>query len=419
MSERGSDDAGEEAGDRIVVVVANRRFVLTAVATFVVLASGLAVVAVRSSGSKTIVVGKTDETTSTPPPMAVMVPEEAAPSAPGTEAPPPVGGLKAPNGRPYPPAIEFRSSIPVRSDLAFILVIGSDARPRQDVRTSLADSIHLLAVNPVTGQGTVVGFPRDAYVEIPGRGRGKINDALARGGPRLMAETVRRVSGLPVHYYVLTGFEGMVRMVDELGGVDVHVERSMNDSASGARFQAGWHHFTGPEALAFTRNRKDVPNGDFSRSENQGKLILAALAKMRAEVGDDGGLLRWTGVLSRHVDLDVPADELPRLGALARRLEPSRVVNLVLPGRIGMAGRASVVYLTPEAFRIFDDLRPDAVIGGAADRPPPPPPPPPTTTTTTTGRTPSPPPPTTQPPPPPTTQPPPQPTPTTLPLRAT
>jgi LCP family protein required for cell wall assembly len=396
--------------------VANRRFVLTAVATLLVLASGLAVVALRSSGSKPIVVGKTDQTTSTPPATAVMVPEEAAPADPGaTEVPAGGGGLKAPNGRPYPPAIEFRSSIPVRSDLTFILVVGSDARPREDVRTSRADSIHLLAVNPVTGQGTVVGFPRDAYVEIPGRGRGKINDALVRGGPRLMAETVRRVTGLPVHYYVLTGFEGMVRMVDELGGVDVHVERSMNDSASGARFQAGWHHFTGAEALAFTRNRKDVPNGDFSRSENQGKLILAALAKMRAEVGDDVGLLRWTGVLSRHVDLDVPADELPRLGALARRLDPARVVNLVLPGRIGMAGRASVVYLTPEAFRIFDDLRPDAVVGGAVDRPPPPPPPPATTTTTRPSPSPSPP-PTQPPPPPPTTQPPPQPTPTTLPL---
>src|SRR3546814_6401094 len=56
-----------------------------------------------------------------------------------------------------------------------------------------------------TLEGTVLGFPRDAWVEIPGRGAGKINTALTFGGPQLLAETVRNLTGLPVHYYVLTG----------------------------------------------------------------------------------------------------------------------------------------------------------------------------------------------------------------------
>ena len=60
--------------------------------------------------------------------------------------------------------------------------------------------------------------------------------------------------------------------------LDMHVDRRMNDRMSGARFQPGWHHFVGGEALAYARNRNDVPYGDFSRSENQGALLLAWLA---------------------------------------------------------------------------------------------------------------------------------------------
>ena len=162
-------------------------------------------------------------------------------------------------------------------------------------------------------------------MEIPGQGRGKINSALALGGPNLLAATVRRTTGLPVHYYLLTGFTGLTKMVDELGGVDVMVERRMNDKASGARFERGWHRMNGAEALAFSRNRNDVANGDFTRSEQPRRCSCwPRLAKMRGEVGDDGGLGRWIDVLLRHVRLDVPVTSLPALAALARRLDPAR-----------------------------------------------------------------------------------------------
>lgn len=301
--------------------------------------------------------------------------------------PPPAAGLAQPDGEPYRPAIAFTSSQPVPDGLVFILVAGSDARPGEELRRSRADSIHLLAVNPATREGTVLGFPRDAWVEIPGHGQGRINNALVLGGPELLASTVRNLTGLPVDYYVLTGFVGLEAMVDELGGVDVPVDRRMNDRFSGARFESGWHDFTGAEALAYSRNRKDVAKGDFTRSEHQGVLILSMLAKMRAEVADDGGVRRWFGVLLRHGELDVPLDQLPILSSLARRIEPNRLDNVVAPGDVGMAGSASVVYLTEDAARLFEDLRADAVIGS-------PTPPPPeererkaTTTTTSTSTT--------------------------------
>lgn len=294
-----------------------------------------------------------------------------------------------PDGAPYGEAISFTSSAEVPTNLVWVLAIGSDARPGGDMRKSNGDSIHLIGVDPQTGVGTVVGFPRDSWVKIPGYGTGKINSALARGGPKLMAETVRQLTGLPVDYYVLTAFEGFQRIVDELGGVNVHVDRKMNDKMSGARFDPGWHNMNGGQALAYSRDRYDVPNGDFSRSLHQGNVMMSGLAKLRAEVGDDEGLHRWIGVLLRHADLDSPPTSLLPLAALARRLDPAKITNIVAPGRVGNAGGASVVYLTDEARKLFLDLRPDASVGGPTGDAPRPAPTttttvPPTTTTTTT-----------------------------------
>ncbi|HUP84338.1 MAG TPA: LCP family protein [Acidimicrobiales bacterium] len=366
-----------------------------------VLASGVAVVLVavsvtvllRGPDDPDVIVGFTGETISTPPtePPTILGPPPTLPppdlGRPPTPEPGPALGLKVANGHPFEPAVEFRSDIPIPEDLVFVLVIGSDARPREDLLATRADSLHLIAVNPKSGQGTIVGFPRDAYVQFPRGGRGKINDALSRGGPTYVAETVRLLTGLPVDYYVLTGFVGLQRMVDDVGGVDVLVDRRMNDRNSGARFEKGWQHLVGGEALAFSRNRHDVANGDFTRSEHQGQLLLSGLGKLRASVADDGRLLQFVDVLRKSCRFDVPADHLPRLAALARRLAPERMSNVVLPGRVGYAGSASVVYLTQDAPRLFADLRDDAVIGTAAPAPPPPPSPSTTSTTATTSST--------------------------------
>ena len=322
----------------------------------------------RARAERGLVIGASTSTSeAAPAPTIPPDPTTTSTAAPPATAPPAHVAPKPlgfPDGSPYGPAVAFSSSIPVPQDLVFVLVVGSDARPGQDMRRTNGDSIHLLAVDPRTGAGTVLGFPRDSWVEVPGKGTRKINSALALGGPQLMAETVRRLTGLPVHYYVVTGFEGFQRIVDELGGVHVNVDRRMRDKNSGAMFDPGWHHMDGYEALAYSRNRYDVPDGDFGRSLHQGNVMMSALAKLRVEVGDDAGIQRWIGVLLKHADLDSPPQQLTQLATLARHLDPTKLTNIVLPGRVGTVSRQSVVILGEEARQIFIDLRPDAAIGG-------------------------------------------------------
>lgn len=247
----------------------------------------------------------------------------------------------------------------------FVLAIGSDARPGvcEPVERCLADSLHLIGVNPRQRAASILGFPRDAYVNVPGVGTRKINDSLFYGGPDLVVQTVEELVGVEIEYYLLTSFAGLRHMVNDIGGLDVEIPYAMSDSASGAEFAAGPATLDGKQALAFARNRKDTPNGDFSRSENQGLLLLGALEQLRRDVRKDPlSLLTWLIAGLTQIQTDLSIDEVFRLTLATLTIEPNKVVNRVTPGGIGSAGAASVVTLGGDADAMFADIADDALL---------------------------------------------------------
>jgi polyisoprenyl-teichoic acid--peptidoglycan teichoic acid transferase len=242
----------------------------------------------------------------------------------------------------------------------FILVMGNDGRPGDSI--TRGDALHLVAVNPGQGKGTILNIPRDTYVAIPGLGRDKINAAHAAGGPALQAKAVGALVGVDVPFVVDTDFAGFMGMVDEMGGVDVDVPMAMNDRFSGAFFPQGRVHMDGFAALAFARNRQ-IDGGDLRRTEHQGLLLLAGLAKLRSENPSAATVLRHVSVFARHGRFDgLSLGDLYRLGRLAASLDPQGIRSVVLPGAGGFAGAASVVFVDPSAEGLFADLRDDGVL---------------------------------------------------------
>lgn len=272
-----------------------------------------------------------------------------------------------------PPAVQLRRvqhadfvPSPERDEPIFILAIGSDARPDvcMPVARCLADSLHLIGINPKKHAATILGFPRDAWVPIPGVGTNKINESLHSGGPQLVVRTVESLTGITIDYYLLASFAGVVDMVNEIGGVEVDIPYPMNDPASGAVFPEGPRLLSGREALAFSRNRKDTPEGDFSRSENQGRVILSTLQKLQDEYEEDPTVLfRWIAIGSASLQTDLTLAEVFDLLLTGLTIEPSKVENMVVPGSNGFVGAAAVVLLSPEADSIYKDMRKDGVVG--------------------------------------------------------
>jgi LCP family protein required for cell wall assembly len=277
-----------------------------------------------------------------------------APTARAAETP--AVEIHAAHGTSYLPALEGKRPL-------FILALGSDARPGEEITRLRSDSIHLIGVNLVTKHATILGFPRDSWVNIPGHGTTKINEAMVDGGPDLMVHTIESLTGVHIDFWLLTSFQGLIAMVDQIGGLSVDVPYAMHDSYSGANFRAGKQHLNGGQALAFARNRHDTPNGDFSRSGNQGILLNSGLAELRQDFDTRPSLLfTYLAALWRNVHTDLPLSTLLDLALTATQVSPSHVNNLVVPGTAGMAGSASVVYISPSASSIYADLRDDGVV---------------------------------------------------------
>lgn len=233
-----------------------------------------------------------------------------------------------------------------QDDLLTILVIGSDVgwppRPGDELR-GRADAIHLLAVDTQARRATIVSMPRDSLI-----GGTKVNAHLASGGPERLVAQVQSYSGVEIDHWALTTFHGLRRMVTELDGVEIEVERSMTATGSDVTLQPGPQRLNPDEALGFTRDRKSQPRGDFDRTANQAKLLLAVQTQLREERSNLVDLARLGASFIRDTHTSIPRSEVVRLGVLATQIDPADVLLVPLSGSIGTgAGGASIVNLAP------------------------------------------------------------------------
>lgn len=245
-----------------------------------------------------------------------------------------------------------------------ILAVGSGARPGEDVLHSLADSLHVIFIDPATHKASIIGIPRDSYVPIEGHGTGKINSSLFLGGPELLVKTVEQLGGIQIDYWAITTFWGFTDMIDDVGGLTMNVPFAMSDSYARADFQPGVQELSGRDALALARTRHDLQQGDFARQENGGRLFLAALAQFKKEYkANQTALLTWLGAGMRNTYLTLSLSEVIDLAQTATYIPVKKVQNIVLPGSAQLVGSLSVVVLDVARTKaIFIDAKADAVV---------------------------------------------------------
>jgi LCP family protein required for cell wall assembly len=261
------------------------------------------------------------------------------------------------HGASFVPALEGKRPL-------FILVLGSDARPGQGIASQRTDSIHLIGIDPAHDRATILGFPRDSWVPIPGHGTNKINTAMTFGGPGLTVQTVENLTGIRIDFWALTSFNGLINMVNGIGGLTVFIPQALHDRFSGAFFSRGVHHLRGGDALAFARDRHDFLSGDISRSKNQGTLMVAALDRLHVVFAKrPSDLLAWIALGWRNIHTDLSPQVLLDLALTATHVPVKNVNNLVVPSGTGNVGAQSVVFILPSAAGIYADMRADGVVG--------------------------------------------------------
>lgn len=170
-----------------------------------------------------------------------------------------------------------------------ILLLGLDRRPEETTFVSRTDTMILASVDARRGYVGMLSIPRDLYVTLPDGGQGRINTAHffaeaaeAGTGPAAAMETVRANFGVDVHAYVRVDFDGFVRIVDSVGGIDLDAPHPLVDyeyptadyGVTVVEFPAGPQHLDGERALIYARIRHG--SSDLQRAERQ-QLVLRAL----------------------------------------------------------------------------------------------------------------------------------------------
>ncbi len=203
-----------------------------------------------------------------------------------------------------------------------VLVLGSDARrqgskePGADVGgPSRSDTMLLLRVGG--GHNARLSIPRDTVVEIPGRGRNKINAAYAFGGAELAVKTVEAFLRIDVNHLIEINFENFPGLIDAMGGVDYtgscvisRINGGFKNGGYTLRLRSGTTRIDGKQALALARTRENLCNtreNDFTRARRQQKL----LSSMKSRVVGPAGFLRgpfigWDAPKAIRSDMSAP-----------------------------------------------------------------------------------------------------------------
>ncbi len=150
--------------------------------------------------------------------------------------------------------------------------------------TGLSDVNIIAVVNPETRSILLINTPRDMYVELPGISYGakdKLTHAGIYGVDASMA-ALAELYDTEVEYYVRLNFTSLIAMVDALGGVEVESEYEFTTSTNSGHVMdvaLGTNTLNGVEALAFSRERKNVPGGDDTRGRHQQEVITGMIEK--------------------------------------------------------------------------------------------------------------------------------------------
>ncbi|ONF71394.1 LCP family protein [Amycolatopsis keratiniphila] len=218
---------------------------------------------------------------------------------------------------------------------------------------------------PAGGTGaTAISIPRDSYVDIAGGfGKHKINSAYSRGknaamntlraqglsgpqlevkaneaGAKLTIQTIEQFTGLSINHYAAVNLAGFSALSEAVGGVEVCLNNPVQDKFSGASFPAGKQLLSGPQALAFVRQRHGLPS-DLDRIARQ-QAFLSSMAKTVLDAGTFTdptrlssliGAIQGSVVLDRGWDVLGFAQQLRGMSSGALKFQTIPVQSLSLP----------------------------------------------------------------------------------------
>lgn len=223
-----------------------------------------------------------------------------------------------------------------------VLLLGSDDDSKFPPDRLNTQSMILVRVDPASKQATMLSIPRDLWVPIPNQGTGKISTAYQLGGAQAAVAAVESNFKVHVDDYVWIGLNGLVKLVDKLGGVNILITNPVMDDYFPQDLDSaddpygylrvavlpGASHLDGVHALQYVRSRHGDLRGDFARSERQQQLLLAIKAQAKSlNVAD---LPTIASAMNGEIKTSIGIDRLRALMSIANDFDGANIHRLVL-----------------------------------------------------------------------------------------
>jgi LCP family protein required for cell wall assembly len=258
------------------------------------------------------------------------------------------------------------------------LLLGSDSRDNQATTGSGAksqawkpgeqrtDTIMVVHIPADHGSAQIVSIPRDSWVDIPGKGKMKVNAAYSLGGPSLLIQTFENLTQVRIDHFAVVDFAGFKSIIDAIGGIDVEVSQDTTDPF-GDHFRRGVNHLNGTQALGYVRQRYGLEAGDLDRVKRQQNLLRSVMTKLGTfdPASDPVGSFRLLNAFTKSISVDdtLTDSAMRSLAFDVPHIRGGGVAFMTAPTNgTGMEGDQSVVYLNPaQSGELWNAMRNDTM----------------------------------------------------------
>jgi LCP family protein required for cell wall assembly len=194
-----------------------------------------------------------------------------------------------------------------------------------------------------------------------------INSLLQSGGPVCLWKTVEQQTGIRIDHFIGIGMLGFVKVVNDLGGVNVCVPFNVNDPVSGLKVNAGEQHINGIEALAFWRTREDIGNGSDLERIQRDQFMSAQVVKGILSSGLLSNPIRLLSVVtdaaaSMTTDAGMTVSDLVSIGESFHNISGKNVQFLTVPNQPWPADPNRLQFEQPQAGAVFSAIAHDVTV---------------------------------------------------------
>lgn len=247
-------------------------------------------------------------------------------------------------------ALDFNFNFSPRRQNILLMGVDASENPTTPFKGTRSDTMLIVSIAPYGKNINVISVPRDSKVYIAGKNKpDKINHAFAFGGARLTVKTIEEVFGIKINNYVAISNEGVIKLIDVLGGLPIYIDKNMKYDDYTAKLhinlKQGEHVLTGKQTEGYLRYRHDS-YGDIGRIRRQQWFFNALIARLK----DPTVIIKLPELLKimpEYIQTDLSGYELAKYVGMAKNVDTSTVQIATIPGAPSTKGIVSYWIIDP------------------------------------------------------------------------